>query len=106
LVKELLDDVRAWRLIVQEHLRLWGDSRAKALYSSVELQDRLTARLARLEARVDETFRQVGEGTLSTEDYGNWYRLLGSFRGLSEAGIGYARLAEQINWVRLQEARF
>jgi uncharacterized membrane protein YccC len=106
LVRELLDDVRAWRLIVEEHLRRWGDSPAKSLYSSVEMQERLTARLARLEARVDETFGLTGEGALSSEDYENFYRLLGSFRGLSEAGIGYARLAEQIHWARLQEARF
>ena len=26
LVRELLEDVRAWRLIVQEHLRLWADN--------------------------------------------------------------------------------
>jgi uncharacterized membrane protein YccC len=106
LVKELLHDVRAWRLIVQEHLRLWADNPAKALYSSVEMQDRLTARLARLEARVDETFRQLGEGELGTRDYENWYRVLGSFRGLAEAGIGYARLAEKINWAQWREARF
>ncbi len=42
----------------------------------------------------------------SNRDYENIYRLLGSFRGLSEAGIGYARLAEQVNWARWQEARF
>ncbi len=33
-------------------------------------------------------------------------RLLGSYRGLSEAGIGYLRLAEKINWAQWQEARF
>lgn len=105
-MRQLLDDVRAWRLIVQEHLRLWADNPAMTLYSSVEMQDRLMARLARLEARVDETFRRAGEGELSTADYKNLYRLLGSYRGLSEAAIGYAQLAEGINWARWREARF
>jgi hypothetical protein len=106
LVRELLDDVRAWRLTAEEHLRLWANNPALALDPSAEMQDRLTARLAKLETRVEETFRLAGEGELSAEDYENFYRLLGSYRGLSEAGIGYARLAEKINWGQWCEARF
>jgi len=106
LVRELLGDVRAWRLIVEDHLRQWAVDPAIALDANVEMRDRLTARLAKLEARVDETFRLVGEGELRAEDYENFYRLLGSFRGLSETGIGYAQLAEKINWAQWREARF
>jgi uncharacterized membrane protein YccC len=106
LVRELLDDVRAWRLVVQQQLRLWADNPVMAIGPSVVMQDRLTARLAKLEARVEETFRLTGEGQLSTEDYENFYRLLGSYRGLSESGIGYVRLAEKINWAQWREARF
>jgi hypothetical protein len=106
LVRELLDDLRAWRLIVQEHLRHWADDPATAVYSSVEMRARLMRRLDKLEARLDETFRLVGEGKLGAQDHENLYRLLGSFRGLSEAGIGYAQLAEKINWRKWQEARF
>ena len=70
------------------------------------MQDRLMARLAKLEARVAETFRLANEGELGAKDYENFYCLLGSFRGLSETGIGYVRLAEQINWAQWREARF
>ena len=94
------------RLIAEEHLRLWAVNPIIALDSSVEMQNRLTARLAKLEARVDETFDQAAEGALSAPDYENFYRMLGSFRGLSEAGIHYVRLAEKINWARWREARF
>ena len=106
LVKELLDDVRAWRLIAEQQLQLWANNPAMALGASAEMQERVMKRLARLEARVEETFARVGEGQLSSEDYQNFYRLLGSFRGLSEGGIAYARLAEKINWAQWQEARF
>jgi uncharacterized membrane protein YccC len=106
LVRELLEDVQAWRLIAEQHLRLWARNPALALDRSAELQDRLTARLARLETRVEETFRLLGEGELSAVDYENFYRLLGSYRALSEAGIDYARLAEKINWDHWREARF
>ena len=106
LVRELSEDMRAWRLVAEEQLRLWADNPVRALGSSVEMQDRLTARLAKLEARIDETFRRTGEGELSTEDYEKFYWLLGSFRGLSEAALGYVRLAEKINWAQWREVRF
>jgi len=32
--------------------------------------------------------------------------LLGSYRGLSEAAIGYAQLAEGIKWAQWREERF
>ncbi len=50
----------------------------------------LPARLAKLETRIDEAFARIGEGELSTEDYENFYRRLGNYRGLSEAAIHYA----------------
>ena len=106
LVQELLEDVQAWRLIAEQHLRLWARNPTLALGQSAELQDRLTARLAKLETRVEETFRLLDEGELSAEDYENFYRLLGSYRALSEAGVDYARLAEKINWDHWREARF
>lgn len=61
--------------------------------------------MSSLEARIDQTYKQAGEGQLSPQDYENFFRYLGSFRGLSEAGIGYIRLADTINWKQLQEAR-
>jgi hypothetical protein len=67
---------------------------------------RLAARLGGLEASIAEMFAQSGKGELSSADYKNLYRLLGSYRGLSEAAIGYAQLAEGIKWTQWQEARF
>ena len=71
-----------------------------------QVQERLTARLAKFETRLDETIRLAGEDDLRDEDYENAYRLLGGFRGLSEAMIAYARLADGVNWAQWQEERF
>ncbi len=106
LVRELRDDVRAWRVLVQEKFGLWADDPETAVEPAVEARERVTARLDRLEARMEEVFGRVGKGELSREDYENFYRLLGSYRGLSESGIDYLRVAENINWARWQEARF
>ncbi len=106
LVSELRDDVRAWRVLVQKQFGLWADDPEAEVEPGVDAEQRLRGRLARLEARMDEVFSRVGEGELSSEDYENFYRLLGSHRGLSESGIDYLRIAEKINWKQWQEARF
>ena len=51
-------------------------------------------------------FAQAGEASLSTEDCRNLYRLLGSYRSVSEAAVGFAELADGIDWSEWQEPRF
>jgi hypothetical protein len=36
----------------------------------------------------------------------NAYRLLGSYRGLSEAVVAHSRIINNIDWPRWREARF
>ena len=100
--QHLLDDLRDWRQVIEQRFR----RRADPTETMRPVADRLAARLARLEARIGETFAMVGEGVLSTEDYRNFYRLLGSYRGPSEAAIGYAQLADGIDREYWREARF
>ena len=101
---ELLTDVRAWRLKVQEALQ--GFSRDPAAAPADALRERLRARLEHLEGRIEETLDKAEEGELSDRDGENLYRLLGAYRGLSEAGIEYAGTAEGIEWERWRESRF
>ena len=53
---------------------------------------------------IEKSGRRPGE--LDAQDYENLYRLLGSFRGLSEAGIVFVRIARDVNWGQWREARF
>jgi uncharacterized membrane protein YccC len=105
LVRELHDDLRAWRVVVQTQLQLWADDPAQGIARGGEMQERLAARLAQLEARI-EAFRATDEGALSARDYENFYRYLGALRGLSESAIDYFRLAQEIDWAQWREARF
>jgi uncharacterized membrane protein YccC len=104
LVRELKDDVRAWRLAIEGLFQSWAADPAFA--SGGDLQERLVAVLAKLESRIDTTFDKVEQGKLGAGDYENFYRLLGSYRGLSEAVVAHARLAEGIGWDQWREARF
>ena len=106
LVRELSDDLRAWRQTVQDQLRLWAYDTQTAVAPGVDMEGRLAARMARLDARMGEIQRQAGAGALSERDYENFFRYLGGLRGLSETGIGFIRLAETVDWGRWREDRF
>ena len=103
-VQELLADVRAWRLRLQEVFDAW--SRETAAESAQHLREGLDARLAQLEQRVAETMNRAAEGELDDADRERLYRLLGAYRGLSEAGLNYAIAAEGIPWGAWRESRF
>jgi len=102
----VLDDLRAWRLTAQKQLRLWADDPALAASQGAEMRDRLVARMSSLEAQIGETIRGVKEGQISEGEIENFYRILGTFKSLSESGIEYSWAAEGIDWMHLTEERF
>ena len=104
LIKELLDDVRAWRLVIESIFRNWSVSPAD--HPAGDLDERLAGKLASLEQRISATLDLPGAKSLDDRDYVNFYRVLGSYRGLSEALAAYARQATCIDWAQWQEARF
>ncbi len=106
LVAAVIDDVRAWRMLAQKQFRLWADNPAQPVEPGVDMQDRLTLRISKLEAKIGERLRIAGEGQLSEEDYENFYRYLGAFRGLSQAVAFYLQNAQGINWAQWKEDRF
>ena len=104
--KRLLDDLRAWHQVIDARLQRRADDPTQYIEPTADVRKRLADRLARLEASIEEIFTRSDNGELSTADYDSLYRLLGSYRGLSEAAIGYAQLADGINWAPWREARF
>ena len=99
--KHVMDEKREWHQVMQE----WFRDQPGAVRAKGPAGD-LPARLAKLETRIDEAFARIGEGELSTEDYENFYRRLGNYRGLSEAAMHYAQIASGFDWPRWQETRF
>ena len=104
--KRLLDDLRAWHQVIEARLQRRADDPTQVIEPIADVRERLADRLTRLEASIEAIFAQTDKGGLSTADYKNLYRLLGSYRGLSEAAIGYAQLAEGVHWAPWREARF
>jgi hypothetical protein len=104
LVEKFFDDVRTWRLAIIEILRGWGTDPAALAIG--DLEERLEARLSRMDQEIQETIATAPEGTVSEQDFESFYRVLGAFRSLSEAIVAHATLARAIDWARWQEARF
>ena len=104
LVSRLHDDLRAWRIKLENRFHRWAENPTDM--PEGDLQARLAGSLASMEERVKEIDGLAGQEDLNEEDYKNFYRLLGSFRSLSESVVGHARLAEQFDFGQWREARF
>jgi uncharacterized membrane protein YccC len=104
LARELTADIREWRLAMQALLRRW--SAQPAMVSDTGLEQRLADRLAALEGRISETLARVGQDQVAQQEYRNVYRLLGGFRGVSEAMLRYAHQSGTMNLMQWRESRF
>ena len=102
-VQELQDSIRAWKTRMQETFQL--RSVEPTAGNSEEFYAILAEIIENLEGRVKETLNTTSEGRLGPQDGENFYRLLGAYRGVSEALVDYAGNASVINWPRWREER-
>ncbi|MCP4342788.1 MAG: hypothetical protein GY799_28880 [Desulfobulbaceae bacterium] len=104
LTQVLRDDRREWLSVFERKFREW--SVHPEAQSVGDLAALLSARLGKLNARFEEVLNSIGEEKISEEEGKNFYQLLGSFRGMSQAAIAYADKAGDIDWVQLREEKF
>jgi uncharacterized membrane protein YccC len=103
-LQELRRDIRAWRLKVQGTFQRLSEDPAAAEQET--LRAGLADIMGHLERSIKETLERAPEGELSDQDGGNFYRLLGAYRGVSEALVDFAANAGVIDWTRWREERF
>lgn len=104
LLQELLADFHAWHLGVQDTLRRLSQDPATG--DPEAFRGKLDAVMMRLETRIREALDRAPENRISDREAENFYRLLGAYRGVSEALVDYARSASGIDWERWREERF
>jgi hypothetical protein len=104
LVSQLRDDLRTWRIMVEAQFHRWSED--PTARPEGDLQAGMAAKLAVLEARAKEMVDLAPHGELNDEDYKNFYRLLGSYRSLTESVVEHAHLAERFDFGQWREARF
>lgn len=104
LVQELTEDVRAWRLVIEEQCHRWSDRPEDG--SAPELSEKLKTRLSRLNARIEKVLNSAAPDSITEQESGNFYRLLAGYRGFSDAALVYVGAADEIDWKQLREERF
>ena len=104
LSKALRDDMHEWRIIIEKSFRkLSAHPEAE---SADDLRAQLSARLSKLNTRIEATLGSIEQGQISAQESSNFYQLLGSFQGLSQAVIAYADTADNIDWEQWREEQF
>lgn len=104
LAQELQADVRAWRLRVQETLKRLSEDPTAG--DREAFRTKLDGILDHLEERIKGALNKASEGLFSDRDGENFYRLLGAYRGVSEALVNYAGSIGPIDWAQWREERF
>ncbi|MBW2429478.1 MAG: FUSC family protein [Deltaproteobacteria bacterium] len=104
LMQALQADVRAWRIGVQETFQSLAEDPAAG--GREAFHNKLDKIKNRLEERIRVTLDTVAEKQFRVRDAENFYRMLGAYRGVSEALINYAGHAGTIDWAQWKEERF
>ena len=103
LARDLRDELATWHAGLEVLFGGWA--RHPEAEPVAALEQRLERQLAQLETRVAEVVNQGGRE--SSADAGEqFFRLLGGYRGVSEAALAYAGVAQSINWSEWREERF
>ncbi len=104
LMNELWSDGHVWRQGLQDTFQRL--SKNPMIENQAEWQAQLVEIMASLELCIANTLDKVEEEQLSRMDEENFYRLLGAYRGVSDATFEYSSTAQLINWDQWNESRF
>jgi hypothetical protein len=104
LARAMGEDFRAWRAGIESTFGQWSSNPESD--SAAALQERLKSWLSGLEERIGDALQQTDTDALGDQDGERAFRLLGGFRGVSEAAVAYAGVAATIDWEEWQEEVF
>ena|GEM_PF-1149761 len=104
LAQEMQQSLHAWRESIESMLMKWSENPGSQ--PAADLERHLATGLSALETRIEATIEQAGRENLSEEDSESFYRLLGAYRGVSEATVAYAGIAGTIDWLDWNEEKF
>jgi hypothetical protein len=103
LVGAVRDELATWHAGLEAVFGRWA--RHPEAEPVATLDERLEKQLVELETRLVEVVNQGGRD-LGAEANEQFFRLLGGYRGVSEAALAYAGVAQSINWSEWREERF
>lgn len=99
----LKTDMLAWRERVLDIMQQLSENPA---YRNRLERSRLDNLLAGVKNRIEHCLDGSAEAKLSSADEQNFYRLLGAYRGTSEALLDFSQQAAKVDWAPWYEERF
>lgn len=102
--KELQAEVKAWRIATQKTFQ--GLAKDPGAGDREVFRTKLDGILDHLEERIKIALENAPSAQLSDWHGENFYRLLGAYRGMSEALVNYSESAGVINWALWHQERF
>ena len=103
LAAALTEDMQAWR---QRVIDVFQQLSEDPSYRENLLRAGLDERLGQVERRIGECLEKAEGSSASPAEQQNFYRLLGAYRGTSEALLDFADLAATVDWTPWYEERF
>ncbi len=103
IMRDLHDDIKVWRVAIGQGFSRWSDEPGAQMQG--DHQHNMKAWLDGFETRVEETIDGIRD-SMSEEEGEQFYRLLGGYRGVSEAALAYTKVAYAIDWDQWHEERF
>lgn len=103
-IDELLADSRAWRLTMQEAFQ--SLSKHPIIENSTGFRDNLRKVTGHFEARIETVLNKTDYDQVSEMDRDNFYRLLGTYHGISDALLEHSGNARLIDWEEWHDSRF
>lgn len=104
LVQELRDDMQAWRRALQTVFQRLAQDPAVGQHEV--LLEKMKQVLHTLEERIEVTMASATRGQINQQEGESFYRLLGAYRGLSEALVDYSGSTDVIDWAPWREEKF
>ena len=103
-IDELLTDSRAWRLTMQEAFQ--SLSKQSIIENGTGFRNKLRKITGHLEARIETVLNKTDYDEISEMDRDSFYRLLGAYRGISDALLEHSGNARLIDWEEWHDSRF
>lgn len=102
--QETIEELVQWKKGIEGVFKSYSKD-LDSLFST-QTEDALKKHTTIMETIINKHSDQIKLLDIPTQEKENLYRLVGSYQGLSYSLISYAKVAEQINWQHLEEARF
>ncbi|MEN8729796.1 MAG: FUSC family protein [Desulfuromonadales bacterium] len=106
LISELGEEAVSWRHNLLEAFKSLESAPTDITQKHETYRKRLDGLIDRLETRIRETLDRATGEQFGKEDGEHFYRLLGVYRGVTEALVGYTATAGAIDWGPWHEERF